>query len=256
MSAEGVILAGGGAAILLQLAHPAVAAGVARHSDFAGAPIRRLLGTLDYVTAAVHGTDADRGLVRDRVNRAHGFVRGEGYDANDPGLQRWVAATLYVAARDVHERVFGPASPAEAESLLAAFEVLGTELRVPENSWPSSIPEFEEWWRAELDLRRVGDDARSVFEELQRPAGAPWYLRMLLPLITRVSLELLPSRLRREFAPGWSKRDRFLVELWWAVAIPLYRVLPRSIRTCLVEVQLRRLRASAESPSHRAERNS
>jgi uncharacterized protein (DUF2236 family) len=46
---EGVLLAGGARAILLQLANPAVGRGVARHSDFASNPLQRLRNTLSYV---------------------------------------------------------------------------------------------------------------------------------------------------------------------------------------------------------------
>ena len=48
-SAEGALIAGGGAAILLQLGDPVVAAGVAAHSDFSSDPLRRLRHTLAYV---------------------------------------------------------------------------------------------------------------------------------------------------------------------------------------------------------------
>src|SRR5689334_22246976 len=99
-SAEGVLLAGGGAAILLQLADPRIAAGVARHSDFVGRPLDRLFGTLDYLYAVVFGEpELARAAVR-RVNRAHAPVRGDDdrkrpYNAFDTDAQRWVVATLY-----------------------------------------------------------------------------------------------------------------------------------------------------------------
>lgn len=246
MSAEAVVLCGGGAAILLQIAHPSVAAGVARHSDFASAPLRRLEGTLDFVTAVVHGTDRDRAIVRARVNRAHRVVRGEtdgaAYDAADPDLQRWVAATLYVAAREAHARAFGPASAAASQSLLDTFRAIGTELQMLPGAWPSTVIEFDQWWSAELASKQVGEDARAVFEQLRRPVAAPWLLRGIIPLVMRVSLAFLPNRLRRAFYPDWSKSDRFAAELFWVTVVPLYRVMPRGIRTALVGRQLRHVR--------------
>ncbi|MDP9398691.1 MAG: oxygenase MpaB family protein, partial [Actinomycetota bacterium] len=44
---ERVVLLGGPAALLLQVAHPLVAAGVAEHSDFRADPLHRLRATLD-----------------------------------------------------------------------------------------------------------------------------------------------------------------------------------------------------------------
>jgi uncharacterized protein (DUF2236 family) len=52
---EPVILLGAGRALLLQLAHPAVAAGVDEHSDFQHDPFKRLQGTLQAMYAMVWG---------------------------------------------------------------------------------------------------------------------------------------------------------------------------------------------------------
>ena len=69
--AEGILLAGAGRAILLQLANPAVGRGVAEHSTFVDRPVNRLKGTLTYVYGVVYGTDVQVDAVRRRVNRAH-----------------------------------------------------------------------------------------------------------------------------------------------------------------------------------------
>ena len=52
---EKVVLAGGPAALLLQLAHPLVAAGVADHSEFETQPLHRLTNTLTAVLTATFG---------------------------------------------------------------------------------------------------------------------------------------------------------------------------------------------------------
>src|SRR3954470_21817861 len=44
-----------GYALLLQVAHPTVGAGVAQHSNFAADPWGRLLRTLDYVNGTIYG---------------------------------------------------------------------------------------------------------------------------------------------------------------------------------------------------------
>ncbi len=49
LQVEGVLLAGGLRALLLQLAQPAVGHGVARHSAFETDPLARLHGTLAFV---------------------------------------------------------------------------------------------------------------------------------------------------------------------------------------------------------------
>ncbi len=90
-SAEGALIAGGGAAILLQLGDPVVAAGVAAHSDFSSDPMRRLRHTLAYVYAIGLGDPHQAAGAARTVNRAHAPVPG----AFDPDHQLWVAATLY-----------------------------------------------------------------------------------------------------------------------------------------------------------------
>ena len=62
-ASDGVLIVGGAAAILLQVADPAVAAGVARHSRFAERPVERLRNTLTYAYAVVLGTPADAAAV-------------------------------------------------------------------------------------------------------------------------------------------------------------------------------------------------
>lgn len=252
MSAEGIVLLGGGAAILLQIAHPSVAAGVARHSDFERNSLRRLEGTLDFVTAVVHGTHHDRSLVRARVNGAHSRVRGETYDATDPEAQRWVAATLYFAARQAHARTFGPSDEDSSQSLLDCFEMIGTELQVSSRDWPATVEDFNLWWAAEIGTKHVGEDARAVFQQLRRPTGAPPVLRLAIPMVMRISLAMIPKQLRVAFYPEWTKIDRFLVELFWTVAVPIYRMIPRRVRTSLVGRQLRHLRTMPSSVSANA----
>ena len=58
-----MLIAGGGRAILLQLAYPAVGHGVAAHSDFADRSLDRLQNTLRFVYAVAFGTPAQLAFV-------------------------------------------------------------------------------------------------------------------------------------------------------------------------------------------------
>ncbi|MXW23090.1 MAG: DUF2236 domain-containing protein, partial [Chloroflexi bacterium] len=91
---EAVILGGGGRALLMQIAHPLVAQGVAEHSEWRANRYGRLLRTLRPMFAIVFGNAAE---VRDAargVNAVHRGVTGAGYHAGDPELLLWVHATL------------------------------------------------------------------------------------------------------------------------------------------------------------------
>src|SRR5919201_1926980 len=90
---EMVLLAGGGRALLLQVAHPRVAAGVAQHSDYREDPWGRLFRTLDLTTRIVFGDrDASRQASR-RLKQVHGRVHGV---TKEPG-GRYPVGTQYDA---------------------------------------------------------------------------------------------------------------------------------------------------------------
>jgi len=71
---ELALLLGGGRALLLQLAHPLIAAGVADHSRFQDAPQARLERTLDLMLTLPLGTwGAGRPVLR-RFHAVHGPI--------------------------------------------------------------------------------------------------------------------------------------------------------------------------------------
>ena len=152
--AEGVLLLGGGAAILLQLADPRVARGVALHSGFRDRPLDRLIGTLDYVYAIGFGDDEmARAAVR-AVNARHAPVRGEAvgqdpaYNAFDADAQRWVASTLLAVALELEERLWGPLDTTTADAIVRGYAPLGVRLQADAAGWPGSRAEFDAWWQA------------------------------------------------------------------------------------------------------------
>src|SRR5688572_5976559 len=106
VAGESLLLAGGGRATLLQIAHPAVAEGVANHSSFAERPLDRLRTTMSYVYGVLYGTRAEAQAISRAVAAMHSRVTGPGYRANDPDLQVWVNATLFDTAMMLYERVF------------------------------------------------------------------------------------------------------------------------------------------------------
>src|SRR3954464_12673150 len=90
VNGEGALLLGGGRALLMQIAHPQVAQGVADHSDFRRDPFRRLQGTLDAMVAIVFGAEDEAATMAGVVEAVHRRVTGPGYAANEPELLWWV----------------------------------------------------------------------------------------------------------------------------------------------------------------------
>lgn len=84
---EAVFVLGGQYAILMQFAHPGLARGSAEHSNFANRIIERLTTTTRYLNVAIYGTPEEKEAITSVIHRYHSRVRGEGYYADDPGMQ-------------------------------------------------------------------------------------------------------------------------------------------------------------------------
>jgi uncharacterized protein (DUF2236 family) len=227
-SAEALLLGGGAAAILFQVADPAIAASVARHSDFASRPLHRLHGTLTYLYVTEFGTPEEAAAIARYVGTAHRPVPG----AQDDQLQLWVAATLYWTAVEVHELVLGGRAGGgdpvrDDEQLLREFATVGTALGMPRSLWPSDTAAFAAYWERRQGGLEVGEDARRVARDLLHPSNIPWWMRRLLPTVRLMTAALLPPTLRDAYGleldeRRWSRLLRF--------ARAVYPRLPSAVR--------------------------
>src|SRR6476646_2741481 len=68
---------GGGPAVLLQVAHPLVAAGVVQHSDFRNDLWHRLVRTLGALYLIAYGSKEEADRAGQAVQAVHEHVRGE-----------------------------------------------------------------------------------------------------------------------------------------------------------------------------------
>lgn len=225
---EAVLLAGGGRAILLQLANPAIGHAVADHSNFAIDPLRRLRNTLTYVYSLVYGTPSQRARMVAMVNAAHVPVRSATYDAADAQLQLWVAATLYDTAVLIHERVFGPLSDADADAVYRDYAVVGTALGMSATLWPVDRAAFRRYWNEQVDGLTVDDRVREVSRTLLWPTAGPLWLHAAMPLVRLVTAGLLPESVRTGYRMPLSAR-RYERAMDWTAR--LYPHLPRRVRT-------------------------
>ena len=238
---DGVLILGGARAILLQVAEPTVAAGVAKHSDFAHRPVQRLRNTLTFAYAVVLGTPDDAARVARHVDRAHVPVAR----ADDAALQLWVAATLYETAATVHHRVFGPTTEPLADELYRGYSALGTSLQMTASLWPESRDDFTRYWDSQVAGLSVTDDARQIARDLFAPVTAPAWLRAGLPLARLLTIDLLPASIRAAYGFGWSTRDQRRADRAWRVIRVLVRVTPHRLRSWPSRHYLKRLRVSA-----------
>jgi uncharacterized protein (DUF2236 family) len=239
-ASDAVLIVGGARAILLQVADPSVAAGVARHSDFAHRPVDRLRNTLTFAYATVLGTLDDVASVTRHVNHVHVPVN----KAEDAELQLWVAATLYETAALVHEVVYGSVSSELDDELLAAYAPLGTSLQMPASLWPTSRAQFDLYWDARVGRLDVTADARRIAHDLFAPVTAPTWVRAALPLARLLTIDLLPAPVREAYGFRFGPLKRAKARWAWRVIRVIARALPARVKSWPTRYLLARLRSS------------
>jgi uncharacterized protein (DUF2236 family) len=238
INGERVVVLGWGRAILLQLAHPLVAAGVADHSTFRDTPTaryRRLHSTIQSMLALTFGTPGERQATIDKINgihdRVHGtlresagrFAAGTPYTATDPALLVWVDATLRETLPMAYELFVGPLTTAERDAYCAEGDDVMAALRIPEGTRPRSVDELTRYMTAMYERGDIAvtDTAR----ELAREVVAPPFSRALWPAsrVTRLAtIGLLQPRVREAYGFRWTAEDERALTRW-AQRIRAYR---------------------------------
>jgi uncharacterized protein (DUF2236 family) len=212
---EGLMVLSGPRALLLEMAHPLVTAGVAGHSDFRRRPLGRLFRTVGVMTAlnfephakardAVRHTRQCHGRVRGRLSADVGpYLAGTPYRGDDPLLQLWVLATLIDSVLVTYEHLVRPLAQAEKRAYYATSQRLGRALGIPPELMPPTYDDFECYVDAMLssDALTVGLMAREIVSAL----FAPLPLGPVVRLASFVSLGLTPPALRQAFGFRWTE---------------------------------------------------
>lgn len=224
---EGILLLGGGRALLMQIAHPDVARGVAEHSRFREDRAARLLGTLRPMFAIAFGTREQALEAAAGINRMHEGVAGPGYRALDPDLLLWVLATLIDTSIVMHERFVRPLTPGEAAAYYEDMRCVGALLELPPERMPGTVGELRAYVESMSTSLRVSDQAREIADALFQ-AGP-----LMTPVMTGVrffTAGLLHPSLRAGFGLSWGRgNERALGSLAVASRLVLPR-LPRDLR--------------------------
>ena len=208
---EATLLLGGGRALLLQLAHPGVAAGVAEHSDFRSRPLGRLLRTLELTLALSFGTRSQALEAARTINRTHERVRGQGYTATDPRLLLWVHATLIDSVFVTHDAFVRRLTPEERQGYYEEAQVVGSLLGIPSGTYPARLEGFEGYVREMLSLGSgtseldVDDRARALAAAVLRP---PKPLGLTFLAVPAITAGLLPGELREVYRLRWGRPER------------------------------------------------
>ncbi len=242
---ESALFLAAGRALLLQLAHPWVAAAIAGHSHVMDRPIARFHNTFRVVYAMVFGSlDQALGAAR-HLYALHSHIEGEipesvaayprgsHYQANEVAALRWVYATLIESVVMAYEWALPPLGDAEREAYYAESRMLASLFGLPAEALPENWAAFTAYCRAmeesgvESGALGVSGATREMAQRLLAGAGSwikpPQWYRSL-------TAAWLPERLRGEFGMtltqgDWRPLDR--VRRWLPV---VYRSLPGAVR--------------------------
>ncbi len=189
-------------ALLLELAHPKVAQGVAEHSHFRTRPLRRLTNTVRMMQLLSFGTMHAARLAARHTYECHRPVHGEGYDANDPELRLWVFATLIDSILAAHDVFVRPLTEADKAAYYDDSKRMAGLLGVPPHLMPPGYSDLTEYVHTMISngTVQVSPAAREVVAALfsQPLWGRP------TRVATFFGVGLLPGGLREEFGFRWT----------------------------------------------------
>lgn len=232
------LLLGGPAALLLQVAHPLVAAGVDAHSDFRAEALQRLARTLDVTLTLTFGDSRQAAQVVTGVRRQHDRVRGvtadasrrlpagTPYAATDPQLLLWVHTTLVCTALEVHDLFVGRLTWDQRDRYHREMTAYAVQLGVPAAVVPANYADLQRFSnRTVEDCLSVGPTAHRLSAAILDGIPSP-----LRPVADAVTAQLLPPSLREAYRLLLGPRDEVLLHSVQRLSRASTPLLPPALR--------------------------
>lgn len=190
-----------GQVLVLQVAHPVVAAGVAEHSDYREDPWTRLGRTAGSLSIYVYG-DADAARFEaDRLRDLHSnfsgrLADGTRYSALDARAYAWVHATLVKHPVDAQRFFAGGMSRAELDEYYAQMRDVGRMLGIPDKHLPPDWDAFERYYDDMVAGFSSNETIRTLFETIAE---------------VKNPLRVLPERVWSPLRAGQARLQMFLI---------------------------------------------
>jgi uncharacterized protein (DUF2236 family) len=239
---ERLVIVGWGRAILLQFAHPLVAAAINDHSSFRGSlktSFGRLWSTVAAMLSLTFGDDEEAVTTAARINVIHDhvfgrlrasagtFSAGEKYSAHDAELLRWVHTTLLDSIPLTYELLIGPLTQEERDRYCVEAAIMEPLLDIPAGMLPRNRTELDARVRDMFDSGDMAITAGS--RALARAVLFPPRWRLFWPLfrpVQLITIGLLPAAVRDAYGFEWTRRDARALARWTMAVRLLRRFMP------------------------------
>jgi len=234
------LLIGGIAAVILELAEPAVRTGVWEHSSFRKNPMGRMQRTGLAAMVTVYGARSIAEPMIAGVVRMHAKVAGEtpagvAYSAGDAHLLNWVQATAAFGFAEAYSRYVDPLSEVELDALYregAPVSQLYGALDAPRSE--AQRRALFDSMRARLEPSPIIFQFLEIMREMPAvPRPLLWMQRMLV----RAAVEMIPDRMRERLGLtdyyGLRRHERWIVRLAGAVSDRIVLAESPAVQSCL-----------------------
>jgi len=215
---EAAIFLGAGRALLLQLAHPWVAAAIEQYSDAVHNPVARFHRTFSIMFAMVFGSLDESFSAARRLHKRHQtiigtlsaaagpFPAGSPYCANAVPALRWVLATLTESALIAYGLALPEVGERSREAYYADARRLAGLFGIPEAAMPADWDGFGAYVTAMLasDTLTVTPAARRIADALFEKAFRHVPLANAYKALTA---SLLPARLNEAYGLAYGERE-------------------------------------------------
>jgi uncharacterized protein (DUF2236 family) len=190
---------GGIRALLVQAAHPEVAAGVANHSTYREDPLGRLSRTASYVTATAFGAMPEVEKSIKMVSSAHRYVsgtssQGERYSAADPEMAAWVHNAL-IDSFLVSYHNFGPLPLEDKEMDSYVYEQTNLGKLMKASPLPDNAESLSSWLSKNPKVGPSKEGAEAV-SFLKKPP-LPFFTLAAYKILFNAAVVTMPEELRK-----------------------------------------------------------
>ncbi|GGU22779.1 hypothetical protein GCM10010274_06360 [Streptomyces lavendofoliae] len=258
------------AAFTLQVAHPAVGAGVDEHSVFRTDPWGRGERSLRSLQLWVYGGEAAAEEGR-RLRALHATIRGTDtrgrrYHALTPANYAWVHATGFPVYQHAARYLIRPLTEAQERQLYAEWLRVGRVLGIHDRDMPQTVEEFWPYYREvladEIEPTAVARELAAASTSLPPLDRGPLPLRLLLRVLWPVLLPpfarfrrfltvgLMPPEAREAIGLEWTEAQERTLRRFGRVVRAVVPVLPERLRYLPIAREARR-----EQRKHREHRD-